>query len=143
MIKTHHNRSTELAPCGVYCGACPSFGKSCFGCASGDHSQKRSSKWNCKIRNCCYNDKELDYCIDCNEFPCKLINKKLVNSHPGDERFSYRHEIPTIFPKLKTMSVEEFTAYQKRRWTCSKCDGTIRFYHYTCDQCGDKSLVTF
>ena len=29
----------ELAPCGVFCGACPSLGKSCLGCASDDKRQ--------------------------------------------------------------------------------------------------------
>ena len=44
------DRTSEVAPCGVLCAACPSFGKTCLGCASENKNQNRISKWNCKIR---------------------------------------------------------------------------------------------
>lgn len=128
----------ELAPCGVYCGACPSYRKSCKGCASGDKDQGRCSKWSCAIRNCCYNERRLDYCIQCNEFPCKIINKKLLSSHHGDPRYNYRFEIPFIFTKLTELGVEKYLDFQISRWKCDSCGGRILFYHYTCNICGKK-----
>lgn len=131
----------ELAPCGVYCGACPSYNKTCLGCASNDKTQDRCSKWTCKIRNCCYNKKELKYCINCEQFPCKTHKKKIIDSHPDDLRFTYRHEIPRIFVKLKKISIQEYYDFQKQRWKCDSCEGTIKFYHYKCDKCGKGLMI--
>lgn len=32
-------RKSALAPCGVFCGACPSYEKTCLGCASESKEQ--------------------------------------------------------------------------------------------------------
>jgi len=56
-------------------------------------------------------------------------------------RFAYRHEMPGIFPKLKTMGLSAFLDFQQQRWTCGSCGGTIRFYTYLCDTCGKKQEV--
>ena len=134
-------RINELAPCGAYCGACPSFNKTCNGCASENKDQDRCSKWGCIIRDCCYNQKGLDYCIYCEQFPCKIINKKIYSSHQGDPRYTYRRELPDVFAKLKAMSLKEYFEFQKQRWKCKSCDGTIRFYHYKCDKCGKEMMI--
>jgi len=134
MLKRHD----ELAPCGVYCGACPSFGKTCLGCASESREQKRTSKWTCGIRRCCYDAKKLDYCIECDEFPCRTYRAKLLKSHVGDPRFRYRHEIPRIFPKLLKDGVEEFLRHQAERWSCPRCGGRVLFYLYECSRCKDR-----
>jgi len=131
----------ELAPCGVYCGACPSFDKTCLGCASEDKTQDRCSKWGCKIRNCCYNLKVLDYCVSCEQFPCKIFNKKLRSTHQDDPRFTYRYELPELLNKLKTLGVKSYINFQRQRWKCDSCGGTIRFYHYKCDKCGKEAMV--
>lgn len=136
-----NNRFNTLAPCGVYCGACPSFNKSCKGCACNDINQDRCSKWSCKIRDCCYNEKGLDYCIDCDEFPCKIINKKLFSTHKDDPRFTYRHEIPEIFAGLKNIDLENYLDFQKQRWICKECGGTIQFYIYKCNKCGREQMI--
>ena len=62
--------ANELAPCSVFCGACPSFNKTCFGCPSESKKQKRISKWGCKIRKCCYEEKNIKYYVkDCKFLP--------------------------------------------------------------------------
>ena len=135
------NIPNELAPCGVFCGACPSFNISCLGCASERKEQKRTSKWGCKIRKCCYTKKKLDFCGDCTEFPCTKINKKLIDSHPGESKFKYRHEIPENLKKLKELGKEKYQEYQKQRWSCPTCGGTVHFYHYKCGKCGKEVSV--
>jgi hypothetical protein len=117
----------ELAPCGVFCGACPSFNKTCLGCASESKEQKRTSKWGCKIRDCCYNIEEKDFC--------------LLHSHPGEIKFKYRHEIPEIFQKLKELGVDDYLEFQKQRWSCSSCGSRVNFYHYKCSKCGKEVIV--
>lgn len=131
----------ELAPCGVFCGACPSFDTTCLGCPSESREQKRTSKWGCKIRKCCYEDKKIDFCCFCTQFPCKKINKKLLDSHPGEMKFRYRHEIPKNMEILKEMDLMDYLNYQNQRWSCPSCRGTVRFYHYKCDTCGKEVII--
>jgi hypothetical protein len=133
--------SNELAPCGVYCGACPSFGKSCFGCASASRKQKRKSKWACKIRSCCYEEMGLSFCGNCAEFPCTRVNNKLIRSHPGEAKFKYRHEIAENTAGLIDMGPDAYLAYQKERWACPICGGRVVFYEYRCVTCGEEVLV--
>ncbi len=139
---SNRNIPPTLAPCGVYCGACPSFGKSCFGCASNDTNQSRCSKWSCKIRNCCYDAKKYDFCIDCLEYPCKIVKTKLFKAHIDDPRFNYRFEIPGLFGKFKTMGLDKYMEFQRSRWTCKDCGGTIKFYDYRCDKCNKEKYIT-
>jgi len=134
-------RINELAPCGVFCGACPSYTKTCAGCPSENTEQKRTSKWNCKIRNCCYHEQKIHYCIACDAFPCSIHRKKLIDSHPDDAKYKYRHEIPEIFAKMTEMDTEDYLAFQKKRWSCPSCGGIVCFYKYTCSECGKKVIV--
>ena len=130
-----------LAPCGVFCGACPSLNKTCLGCASQDHNQKRISKWACKIRICCYEEKQLSFCFQCNEFPCKTFQKKLLTNYQDDPKYKYRHEIPAIFPQVYDENLNIYLENQKQRWQCPDCGGTITFYHYRCNTCGKVNYI--
>ncbi len=129
-------RPNEVAPCGVFCGACPSFGKSCQGCPATDREQQRTSKWSCKIRVCCYEVKGLDFCGECPEFPCAHVNKKLLNSHPGEMKYNYRHQVAENWAKLRELGLEAYLEYQRERWTCPTCGDRVFFYHYKCGECG-------
>ena len=136
------NIPRELAPCGVYCGACPSFNKTCLGCPSESKTnQKRTSKWGCKIRTCCYEEKNIPFCGDCTQFPCDVLTKKLINSHPRDPKFKYRHEIPKNVNTFRKLGVAEYVQYQKQRWSCPSCGGIVTFYHYKCSVCGKEVHV--
>jgi len=130
-----------LAPCGVWCGACHSYQKTCLGCASNDHNQKRNSKWDCRIRVCAYEKEEVDFCMDCEKFPCKIHDAKLGKSREGDPRFKYRHEIKENFIKLKEFGPEKYILYQQERYACRACGGQVYFYHYTCSRCGQEQQV--
>jgi hypothetical protein len=132
----------ELAPCGIFCGACPSFGKGCRGCPTEDTRQKRKSKWSCRIRNCCYFIENVEFCFNCGEFPCKELVRKLCKSHPGDPRFKYRHEILENLEKLSELGNEEYLRYQVKKWQCSACKGRIHWYKYRCSECNEDVLKT-
>jgi hypothetical protein len=131
----------ELAPCGVWCGACPSYQKTCLGCASEDHKQGRRSKWGCKVRVCCYEKENVDYCMDCQKFPCTIHNQKLLGTHSGDPKFLYRHEIPENFHALKILGTKAYIEYQRKRFTCPDCGGLVYWYHYICSNCGNEVTV--
>lgn len=124
-----------MAPCGVYCGACPSYGKTCRGCGSEDHNQKRISKWNCAIRRCSLSEKGVNLCSLCPEFPCTRI-EKLRMSHPDDEKFRYRHEIYRNFSEINKQGLDSWLSDQAEKWRCPICGGRIIFYRYCCTKCG-------
>jgi hypothetical protein len=135
-MELKNKRTEELAPCGVYCGACPSFSKTCNGCAS-DTKQLRKSKWSCKIRVCCYDTEKLDYCFDCEKYPCGTVEKKLFSAHAGDIRFRYRYELPEMWVQYKKLELDKFLFFQSEKWKCQDCGGRVRFYVYRCDKCGN------
>jgi hypothetical protein len=130
------NRRVEVGPCGVFCLACPSYNKSCLGCSSESKNQKRKSKWSCKIRKCCYKEMKIDYCGYCENFPCDIINRKLIKSHVGDIRFKYRHEIPENMNRLKQLGVGEYIKRKKQEYLCPGCGGVVYFYYNKCSECG-------
>jgi hypothetical protein len=134
------NRRNELAPCGVFCAACPSFNKTCNGCPSENKKQKRKSKWNCKIRKCCYEEMNVEYCGYCNSFPCKKINRKLIESNKDEKQFKYRHEIPETMEKLIELGVENFIKLKEKEYLCPNCKGKIHFYYYKCSRCGKQNF---
>lgn len=125
-----------IAPCGVYCRVCPSYGNTCRGCSSEDRCQKRISKWNCKIRKCCKEEHKIDFCCECNEYPCKTKLLKLRYSHPEDTRFRYRHNIVNNLEYLKTHGLQMLVEEQDAFWMCPKCGGIIMFYYNQCRDCG-------
>ncbi len=132
------NLASPYGPCGVYCGACPSFQKgACFGCRSEDRTQKRISKWQCKIRQCCFNKNKFDFCYQCKDFPCKLLTR-IQKSHLGDRRYEYRVEIIDNLLRIKKIGKEKWLKEQEGKWCCPKCGGTIVFYLYECLKCGHK-----
>ena len=48
--------------------------------------------------------KGIDYCVECEDFPCKFINKKLLSCHPDNPKYTYRHEVSSVFVKSTNMS---------------------------------------
>jgi hypothetical protein len=130
----------ELAPCGVFCGACPSFQKTCFGCSSASKEQRRTSWMSCKIRKCCFEQKRYQYCAECAEFPCETINKKLIESHPDNPKYTYRHEIPENVEKFNILGQDAYLIYQEQKWSCPVCGGRVTFYDYQCQECGKQTF---
>ena len=77
-----------------------------------------------------------DYCVYCKRFPCDKINNKLINSHKGDIRFKYRHEIPENMEKIKRLGVDQYIEKKGQEYSCPDCNGIVYFYFYKCSQCG-------
>ncbi|MFX0100991.1 MAG: DUF3795 domain-containing protein [Candidatus Hodarchaeota archaeon] len=126
-----------LAFCGIYSGSCPSYLKgTCLGCRSDSREQKRTSKWGCKIRKCVHENKGLLHCGQCDEFPCKIFEKKLLKNHEDDPRFAYRFQTPANFERIKEVGENAWLAEQEQLWSCPDCDGTVAFYECICNKCG-------
>ncbi len=68
-----------LAPvCGLYCGSCEYFKKQCQGCGHVNGKPFWTAQIKdkiCPLYNCCINQKQLEHCGLCNEFPCETFTE--------------------------------------------------------------------
>jgi hypothetical protein len=123
--------------CGVNCKLCPSYqSKTCYGCRSLDKSQKRTSKWNCRIRNCCL-EKNLKGCGECPDFysPRNLSchkRRRLVRRY----KEKYNIDLNKNAKSFIKMG-EKWIDIQKQKYTCTKCGGLINPYTNSCYTCDD------
>ncbi|MCP4762287.1 MAG: DUF3795 domain-containing protein [archaeon] len=131
-MKNEYNDYSSI--CGVYCKACPSFhAKTCLSCRSKNKKQKRTSKWSCKIRNCCF-EKEFHNCAECDEFPCK-IRRRL------DKTYISRYKINLVgrLRRLNEIGIQKWTQEQIQLYKCKYCGGIISPYSFICFQCDKKN----
>ncbi len=62
--------------CGIYCGECPFLGKQCTGCGSVEGKPfwtNQMPQGICPLHDCCQNQKNLEHCGLCDDFPCKTF----------------------------------------------------------------------
>lgn len=127
-------KRNELAPCGIYCGACPHYFRKCFGCSSDITEQIQKGKWACRIRKCCYG-KQLTYCIECVEFPCPKFTQKLLDAHKDDPKYDFRHEAATNLRKMKEIGEKKYLLQNRNEWKCGNCGNRVVFFYYVCPVC--------
>ncbi len=133
-MKNRTESQSLASACGVYCGGCPSYKKgTCYGCASQNKTQKRISKWNCKIRKCCLEKNKLTFCYECKDFPCK-IRKYL------DTRYKNKYKIDLIENslKIKEIGLEQWLKEQEKKYKCLNCGVTNSPYSDICYNCNYK-----
>jgi rubredoxin len=85
-------------------------------------------------------EKDLDLCVECNEFPCSKYVSKLPGSHPDDPRFAYRGEAVENLRRVQEVGFDTWLEEQDARWRCPECGGKVTFYHYKCIECGHISF---
>jgi len=82
------------APCGLYCGACPIYKAqtdrvlaeklaprlglpieacACLGCRGQKGRVRVMGEQICETYDCCVNEKGLDFCYQCPDFPCSKL----------------------------------------------------------------------
>lgn len=69
------NPKRFIGCCGAYCKTCKSFTDgTCKGCKLGFDTGKRDiNKAKCKIKLCCFRDRQFDTCADCTDIKNCLI----------------------------------------------------------------------
>ncbi|MFX1326307.1 MAG: DUF3795 domain-containing protein [Promethearchaeota archaeon] len=130
-----------VAPCGIYCGACRQYlllkkdlleergyKKGCKGC--------RIRNKNCAfIRRDCtaLKKKELDYCYECEQFPCHNLKKI-------DSQYRKRWSVNLIenLKRIEEIGVEQWLQEQKELYTCPECGGEICIHDAECYDCSNK-----
>jgi hypothetical protein len=66
----------EIGCCGAYCKTCRELVAGiCRGCKLGyDNGDRDINKAKCKIKVCCFRDRQLETCADCPDYPaCPII----------------------------------------------------------------------
>ncbi len=80
----------KYAPvCGVYCGDCHFLGEQCEGCGYVEGRPFWTTEIPsgvCPLHACCREQKELEHCGLCEEFPCKGF-LELKDPNMSDEEF--------------------------------------------------------
>ena len=111
-----------ISYCGIYCGACPGYQRGrCKGCRSTEAKPDRKTNCGYGMRNCC-EDKDLDHCGQCADYPCSKLNK-LIKSQKGRKEYDYRHDIPFSLEMIKKEGLENWLQFEKNKWKCKNCGG--------------------
>ena len=80
--------------CGIYCGNCGLLGEQCEGCGYVDGKPFWTTQITsdiCPLHDCCRNQKQLEHCGLCEDFPCKIF-LRLRDPNMSDEKFESSHE---------------------------------------------------
>jgi hypothetical protein len=134
-----------IAYCGLYCGAC-SF-KTAFETNDKEHINNMPAYYDkyknntlkdcpgcrlenkcgeCEIRDCAVK-KRVDWCSQCNEYPCILINDFCNDGRP------HHGEIMKNLESLKIIGEEEWINEMSKIWKCTKCGKKKSWYNKKCD----------
>jgi len=125
---------TLIAPCGMNCGICLAYLREtnkCLGCRS-DNKNKLNSCVKCVIANCELLAKtDSNFCYDCEKYPCTRL-KQL------DKRYRTNYAMSMIenLDNIQKLGLKEFLILEQKRWSCSKCGGTICVHREYCLNCG-------
>jgi hypothetical protein len=134
-----------IAPCGMNCAVCSRYlaykndikskginHTFCKGC--------RQQNLDCSgIKKRCdlINNKEIEYCFECESFPCKNINRL-------DARYKKFYRMSEIenLNFIKEFGVNKFIKQQMEKWKCDKCREMICCHNGICYNCESEKLKT-
>ena len=97
------NRQNQLfSLCGLNCGICPMFlNKNCPGCGGGEGNQS------CRIARCSMEHGGIEYCCQCNEYPCG----KYEHIDDFDSFITHRNQRADL-EKVRQSGIEAYNAEQ-------------------------------
>ncbi len=125
-----------FAPCGMNCLVCYqhcNHKRPCAGCLNSDMGKPEHCR-KCRIKDCA-KTKELSYCFQCPDYPCKLI-RRLEKSY----RTRYHASLMENSEFVRQYGLEPFMRAQKETFTCPKCGGIISIHDSACSECQKKRI---
>jgi hypothetical protein len=156
--KAPDNKEKLVAPCGLYCGACPMYLASqdddpkkidalaqqfggrgpkmaaadlqCDGCIGGGRVASFCRR--CDMRSCAENTKKVERCADCSDFPCSKITRF------NNDGMLHHAEVLENGRKLKEAGIKQWAKREEERWRCPQCQAKIAWYDSKCSKCGAK-----
>ena len=91
--------------CGLNCGLCPMYlNKNCLGCGCGEENHS------CKIARCSMEHNGIEYCFQCNEYPCEKYEK----IDKFDSFISHRNQKSDL-EKARQIGIEAYNAEQEEK----------------------------
>jgi len=124
-----------IAPCGMNCRICLAYfgytstGKKrkmiCIGCKPTDKSCGHLKKY-CKILT----KNEVEYCYQCNDFPCNQLQKL-------DSKYRERYDMSMIenLEYIRDYGMDNFLGKQEKKYQCPECGGVICVHNRKCYSC--------
>ncbi len=162
--KIKGNTFIEDSYCGLYCGACEillAYKKAmehntvadwdnlpeefsdhinkaevkCLGCKT---DTVFAGCRRCQIRSCA-REKGVEYCIDCECYPCELINQMKVRLEAVKNILPHTSAIIGNLKDIQKMGRKDWLKYQKELWSCPTCSARLSWYQRKCTQCNQKA----
>jgi hypothetical protein len=152
------NKEKLIAPCALYCGACPmylatqekdeqktksilqQFGArdakltladlQCDGCIGGGRIATFCRK--CAMRACAESKPDVTRCADCPDFPCSRITSF------NNDGMLHHAEVLENSRQLREVGIKEWAKREQDRWSCPQCRAAISWYDKACSRCGAK-----
>ena len=152
------NGELLVAPCGLYCGACPMYLDTqdktgdrfksllkqfssgnmqikkedllCDGCIANGRVATFCRK--CAIRACAEEKPNVTRCSDCSEYPCTRITSF------NNDGMTHHGEVLANLRQIREKGIKEWTKYEEDRWHCPQCRASISWYDKACPKCGAK-----
>jgi hypothetical protein len=150
------NDERLVAPCGLYCGACPMYlatqdkdeqkikdleqqfssrgskvaltDLQCDGCIAGGRVAAFCRR--CEIRECAGKKQDVTRCADCQEFPCSII------TNFNNDGMLHHAEVLENCRSLRKAGINEWAKHEAERWSCPQCREKISWYDAACSSCG-------
>ena len=138
-----------VSACGLYCGACGIYMATqendserilqyavvlnqtfeetlCDGCGAKRKSLHCSRM--CIFINC-KQQKGVDFCSECEEFPCKAL-------HEFTSKMPHRIEVIESQTRMKEIGIKNWLFEMKEHFSCAQCKTINSAYHLACRKCG-------
>ena len=147
-----------VAPCGLYCGACPMYlatqensekrleslmkqlsaGKMqmkredllCDGCIGG--GRVASFCRMCAMRSCAEGKTNVTRCSDCPDVPCTKV------TNFNNDGMQHHSEVLENLRHMREMGISSWTKYEEDRWRCPQCKEKLSWYDKACPKCDAK-----
>lgn len=126
-----------IAPCGMNCRICVGYfgytmsGKKrkmkCIGCKPRDKSCAFLKKYCKKLAK-----KEVEYCFECDDFPCSHL-EKLDSTY----RKGYHMSMIENLEYIRDHGMDAFLKQQNNRYACSHCGAICCVHTNVCYACGE------
>jgi hypothetical protein len=133
-IKATGTHAALIAPCGMDCRLCMSYGREkrpCPGCRN-DDCVKPKTRMACHIKNCSKFDRQgIKFCFSCDEFPCARLEHL-------DKRYRSKYGMSMIenLSNIKKFGIRRFVRSENEKWRCLQCGEMLCVHKPLCLSCG-------
>lgn len=129
-----------IAVCGMNCRICVGY----FGYTMSGKKRKHTCP-GCRISDkiCAFVKKrckktlkkEVNYCFECKDFPCEILEKL-------DKNYRKKYNMSTIenLSFIKQYGIEKFLKSQEEKYRCNECGAVVCVHTDGCYECGNVGI---